>query len=530
MESSTLQTSVIIVGGGLVGLSAAMLLAWHDVPCVLLEKHSRPSLHPRAIGYTPRTIEIFNMVGGLADQIPQVEEGFKLRRIKVESMVSGWQEEPMPWQPAKDDDSATKLKPAKHTPYMGAALAQDRLEPIIRDKALSLGGDIRMGARMADFHQDNDCVTVSVTCEDGTQYKVQADYMIAADGHRSDVRETLGIATTGRGYLNTVRSVLFRASLEEYKKGYQQFVIHQPGLEAFLTTYGDNRWVLMFTDDIDRTQEEQTKAIHDAVGIDDLQFEVITTGRWELKANICDNFQVGRVFLAGDAAHTLPPTRGGYGANTGIHDVHNLAWKLAAVAKGECRPELLSTYSPERQPIAWLRHQQTFARPDYARFRQPSDDQTDIYDDSAIELGQIYESDAIWDDEASATEPLARPPDQWTGRPGTRATYLRLKTSNGELESTLDLFGKDWVLITEDKQWEEAIAKACQGYKMNVRCVQINADGGYSDDGTLCRSLGLEQGGASLVRPDGHIAWRSKTWPAKQGRSLGEFIATVAVK
>ena len=530
MESSALQTSVVIIGGGLVGLSAAMLLAWHDVPCILLEKHSRPSLHPRAIGYTARTMEIFNMVGGLADQIPQVEEGFKLRRIKVESLVSGWQEEPMPWQPPKDGDSATKLKPAKYTPYMGAALAQDRLEPIIRDKALSLGADIRMGARMADFHQDNDCVTVSVTCEDGTQYKVQADYMIAADGHRSDVRETSGITTTGRGYLNTVRSVLFRASLEEYKKGYQQFVIHQPGLEAFLTTYGDNRWVLMFTDDIDRTQEEQTKAIHDAVGIDDLQFEVITTGCWELKANICDSFQVGRVFLAGDAAHTLPPTRGGYGANTGIHDVHNLVWKLAAVAKGECRPELLSTYSPERQPIAWLRHQQTFARPDYARFRQPSDDQTDIYDDSAIELGQIYESNAIWDDEASSTEPLTRPPDQWTGRPGTRAPYLLLKTSNGELESTLDLFGKDWVLITEDRQWEEAIAKACQGYKVNVRCVQINGDGGYSDDGTFCRSLGLEQGGASLIRPDGHIAWRSKTWPAKQGRSLGAFIATVAVK
>ena len=530
MESSHQETSVVIIGGGLVGLSAAMLLAWHDVPCIVLEKHSRPSPHPRAIGYTSRTMEIFNLVGGVADQIPQVGEGSKPRRIKVESMVSGWQEEPMPWQPAKDTGSAAKKEPAQYTQFLGAGLAQDRLEPIIRGKAQSLGADVRMGAKMVDFHQDSNRVTVSVTCEDGLQYRVQADYMIAADGHRSDVREALGITTTGRGHLNTIRSVLFRASLEEYKKGYQQFVIDQPGLEAFLTTYGDDRWVLMFTDDLERTQEEQTKSIRDAVGIENLQFEVITTGRWELKANICDNFQTGRVFLAGDAAHTLPPTRGGYGANTGIHDVHNLAWKIAGVLKGTCRSEILSTYSAERQPVAWMRHQQTFARPDYARFRQSSDDQTDIYDDSAIELGQIYESDGIWDDEASATEPLARPPDQWAGRPGTRAPYMLLKTNDSAQKSTLDLFGKDWVLVTEDGRWEEVAAKACQGCKLKVVCVIVNGDKAYSDDGSFCRSLGLEKGGASLIRPDGHVGWRSKTWPAKEGRLLGDFIAVVAAK
>lgn len=386
-----------------------------------------------------------------------------------------------------------------------------------------------MGARMTEFLQKSDGVEVSVTGIDGKRYQLRAPYMIAADGHHSYVREALGITTSGRGYLNTVRSVLFWASLDEYKKGYQQFVVRQPGLEAFLTTYGDNRWVLMFTDDIERTQDEQSNAIRQAVGVPDLKFEIITSGRWELKANIDDTFQAERVFVAGDAAHTLPPTRGGYGANTGIHDVHNLAWKLAAVLKRVCRSEILDTYSTERQPVAWLRHQQTFARPDYAQYRQPSDDETNIYEDSAIELGQIYVSDIIFDDEKdNPVEPLARPPEQWRGRPGTRAPYKILQAKMGEQRSSLHLFGREWVLITEDQRWQNAISKISTDHKLKIRCIVINGESAYSDDGSFCQELGLEQGGASLVRPDGYIAWRSKGWSTNGEKSLCDFIATIA--
>ena len=384
---------------------------------------------------------------------------------------------------------------------------------------------------MTGFQQDGNCVRISVTGQNGDEYEVATPYMIAADGHRSNVRETLGVETTGRGHLNTVRSVLFRAQLNEYMKGYQQFAIRQPGLEAFLTTYGDNRWVLMFTDDVDRTEDEQKAAIRKAVGIDDLDFEIVTTGRWELKANIANTFQTGRVFLAGDAAHTLPPTRGGYGANTGIHDVHNLTWKLAAVLKGACRPEIVDTYSTERRPVAWLRHQQTFARPDYAQYRQPSDDETAIYEDSAIELGQIYTSDLVSDDEPeSPLEPLARPPDQWRGRPGTRAPYKMLKTSSGDEQSSLQLFGRDWVLITEEECWTDIASKACAGTKVKINCTIIDGKNGPSNDGTFCSALGLEEGGASLVRPDGHVAWRSRTWSENGEESLRSYIAKVAAK
>ena len=284
----------------------------------------------------------------------------------------------------------------------------------------------------------------------------------------------------------------------------------------------------MFTDDVERSNEAQEQAIRAAVGLPDLEFEVITTGRWELKASIADTFQNGRVFLAGDAAHTLPPTRGGYGANTGIHDVHNLAWKLAAVVRGTVGAWLLDTYTQERQPVAWLRHQQTFARPDYAQYKQPSDDETEIYDDSAIELGQIYQSDCVFDNDDSPVEPLARLPDQWNGRPGTRASHSWLTTSDDKRISSLDLFQQDWVLVTEDERWQGAVSRTKALEALDIRYVFLNSGGnGPTDAGEFCRALGLSVGGASLVRPDGYIAWRAKEWTATSPDDLSSVLSRI---
>jgi 2-polyprenyl-6-methoxyphenol hydroxylase-like FAD-dependent oxidoreductase len=187
-----------------------------------------------------------------------------------------------------------------------------------------------------------------------------------------------------------VRSVLFRAPLEEYlQRGISQFSIDQPGLQAFLTTYGDGRWVLMFQDDEERDENTLRTLVTKAIGRSDLEIEIVVTGRWEMSALIADSFACGKVFLAGDAAHTLPPNRGGYGANTGIEDAHNLAWKLAAVLSGKSTPKLLDTYDTERRPIAWLRHQQIFARPDYKAYAAGTTENVSIIDDQAMDFGQL---------------------------------------------------------------------------------------------------------------------------------------------
>ncbi|MFT3698596.1 MAG: FAD-dependent oxidoreductase [Kofleriaceae bacterium] len=451
-------TDVLVVGGGLAGTAAALFLAWHGVNVTVLEKHPGSSPHPRAIGYTARTLELLRAVG-LAEKVPQVPPDLRLRRIRVESLTGPWFEESA-WT-----DAAPELMPS---PCTGAAIAQDRMEPILRERAIELGADIRMGVAVTSVAQDADGVTV--TAGDS---QIRARYLIAADGHRSPIREQLGIGRSGRGPMRAMRSVLFQAPLERYlDRGIHQFQTPH----GFLTTYNDGRWVL-FLDDRERSEAELRVAIETAVGTP-VPITILTTGRWELSALIADRFREGRIFLAGDAAHTLPPSRGGFGANTGIEDAHNLAWKLAAVIRG-AGEGLLDSYDAERRPIAWLRHDQIFARQDYKAESAGHGAQT-IYPDSALELGQLYRSNAVIG--AGDDLPPAATPAAWCGQPGTRFPHAWIAPGL----STLDLLQRGWVVISDDDRW-------------GPQTVRLD----------LHEQLGLHKGGAVLVRPDGYIAWRS---------------------
>ncbi|KAJ5319975.1 hypothetical protein PENANT_c040G03671 [Penicillium antarcticum] len=190
--------------------------------------------------------------------------------------------------------------------------------------------------------------------------------------------------------MQNLHSVLFHAPLDRLAKGIVQFDIDQLALKALLVSYSDGRWALMFRDDMERDETALFSAIHQAIGDPSIPVEIITTGKWELTALVADTFHSGRVFLAGDAVHTLPPNSGGYGANTGIHDVHNLAWKLAAVLNGRASPGLLDTYDAERRPVALLRHDQIFVRVDYKVHLGTNAVAGEKIDDNAMEFGQIY--------------------------------------------------------------------------------------------------------------------------------------------
>jgi hypothetical protein len=409
-------------------------------------------------------------------------------------------------------------------------MAQDRLEPMLRQRATELGADIRVKTELVSLAQDADGVTAVLRERNGREYRIRAAYVIAADGQASKVREALGIGRTGRGHMRTVRSVLFRARdegapLERYlEKGVVQFQIDQPDFKAFLTTYHDGRWVLMFSDDEERDEPTLRLLVTKALGRSDLEIEIITTGRWELSALIADSFSSGRVFLAGDAAHTLPPSRGGFGANTGIADAHNLAWKLAAVLKGVSTPQLLATYDAERRPIAWLRHDQIFARPDYKADAGAAAKDVAPIDDDAMEFGQLYRSSAVLG--AGAELPPALRPDQWAGQPGTRAPHVQL--SGDKEQSTLDLLGGEWVLLADDEQWRSAAVKATDEVGVEVKWVVIGGDLRLPDPQILRAAFGLGEGGASLVRPDGYVAWRSIALPQDPSRALADALRRVS--
>lgn len=519
MQDTT--TYVLVVGGSLVGSSAALFLASQGVPTILVERHAGSSPHPRAIGYTPRTLEVLR-AHGLSDSIPEVPASFRLTRARVESLSGTWFEQ-SEWTP----DKAEQGPEIEHSPCGGAAIAQDRLEPILREKARERGADLRMSTELISFDQDAQGVTARVRQRDGLEYTIRAAYLVAADGGKSKLREALGIAVIGRGHMRTVRSVLFRAPLSSYlERGVSQFEIDQPDFKAFLTTYNDGRWILMLSDDVERDDRALRGAIARAIGRDDLPIELITTGRWELGAVVAERFSQGRVFLAGDAAHCLPPTRGGYGANTGIHDAHNLAWKLAAVYEGRSQPALLDTYSAERQPVAWVRHQQIFARADYKAHALPGALIEPIIDDVAMELGQLYRSTIVLADTRSL--PLALRPEEWAGQPGTRAPHLWLERGGARI-SSLDLFQSGWVLLSEDARWGDAAAAVSSALALTVQGVVVGRDVEAQDIAAYRRAFGVTATGATLVRPDGYVAWRAAELAPQPTAALLEALARASL-
>jgi 2-polyprenyl-6-methoxyphenol hydroxylase-like FAD-dependent oxidoreductase len=498
-----MHTPILIVGGSLVGLSTSLFLGWHGVPHILIDKHPGSSPHPRAMGFTETTMEHYWAVG-IADQIPQVPAGTRLRRVSVDSLAGDWRNE-QAWTPGE-----APLRTLEQSPCTGAAIPQDRLEPILRSAAIARGAELRASTELTGFQLTDTGVLAQVL--DRTRahrYEISADYLIAADGANSPVREALGITRSGVGHLGVLRSLLFRCPEADafLRRGAQQFSIEQEGFRGFLTTYGDSRWVLMLDGDEERTEAALQAAIRRALGAD-MAFDIITTGRWEMAGRIADTYRQGRVFLAGDAAHQLPPTRGGFGANTGIDDAWNLAWKLQRVIQGHAAPALLDTYDAERRPIGWLRHQQTFSRPDYAARAGAAFVPEALFSNDALEFGQLVRSRAVAG--AGAELPVAATPQQWAGQPGTRAPHVWVDQA-GQPISSLDLFGREYVLLTANADWRAAAER------LRLRFVEVGNDVLFPPSHPFADAFGVPAAGATLVRPDGVIGWRSLAGPAEGG-------------
>ena len=256
----------------------------------------------------------------------------------------------------------------------------------------------------------------------------------------------------------------------------------------------------MFDDDQERSPAELRSAVARALG-SDMAFQIVTTGRWEMAGRIAQAYRRGRVFLAGDAAHQLPPTRGGFGANTGIADGWNLAWKLERVLDGRSDTRLLDTYDAERRPVGWLRHQQTFSRPDCADWVGAEFGADPLLGNDAMEFGELVRSEAICG--AKNELPPAASIAMWAGQPGTRAPHVWVDRA-GDRVSTLDLFGRDYVLLAKDRRW----LSAAEG--LGIVAVAVASDVLFPLSEPFTDAFGVEATGAVLVRPDGIIAWRSR--------------------
>jgi len=265
----------------------------------------------------------------------------------------------------------------------------------------------------------------------------------------------------------------------------------------------------------DFTTERCIELIRKAVGLPQLDVEIISVLPWEAAARYADSIQSGRVFLIGDAAHVMPPA-GGFGLNTGVQDAHNLAWKLALVINGVADAALLETYNAERLPVARLVVEQAVGEleaptPDTPGGRPagdaaPNNEDDVLMDQLKVILGYRYASQAVIvsDDDLPSSNGL-----DLTGRPGTRAPHIWLE-HQGRRISTLDLFGSRFVLLAgaEGEIWCDTARTLAVRLGLDLATYRIGGD--LIDlDGHWSASYGVTPEGAVLVRPDGFVAWRT---------------------
>jgi hypothetical protein len=261
----------------------------------------------------------------------------------------------------------------------------------------------------------------------------------------------------------------------------------------------------------DLSEGRLIELIRAGVGVPDLEVKIDGYTRWRATADVAQRFQSGRIFICGDAAHLMPPN-GGFGGNTAIHDAHNLPWKLALALKGHATPRLLETYEPERKPVAKFTVEQAFSR--YVSRTAPwlqSSQQTDpVVNDFHIELGYLYNSPAGVHADPRTTQ----------GMPGSRAPHVWLNRNN-ERVSTIDLTGRYVLLAGSDgEQWMSAARAASArfgGLTLDAWCIGKDLN---DPAGGCPAALGITTTGATLIRPDGFVAWRSPTTTADPARDL----------
>jgi 2-polyprenyl-6-methoxyphenol hydroxylase-like FAD-dependent oxidoreductase len=519
----TEDVPVLIVGGSLVGLTTAMLLGHHGVPSLSVERHAGTAIHPRAGHFQLRTMELLRQVG--------LEDRVRAKSLETYSATGGI----IAVESLAGRELATYVKELNEgvegfSPTVRVFINQDALEPILRERALELGATLRNRTEAVALDQDEDGVTVMLRdLDSGDESQVRARYVVAADGNRSPMRKLLGIAMRGYGELSRSITIYFRADCGDLLRDRNQGVlyVHNPKLRGFfrLDRTGGTGFLVINSvgEDVTQdsavdvqaglTEERALEFLRTAIGTD-VPMELVDIAPWRAEANCAERLQVGRVFLAGDAAHVVPPN-GGFGGNTGVQDAHNLAWKLAAVVKGEAGPALLDTYEAERLPLCELMVRQAYTR--YATRVVPergTDDAEPPVPDIELEIGLVARSAAILSEDGDDGV-LHVPPPALDGRPGTRAPHVWL----GDGRSTLDLFGSGFVILRpagpDVDDW------APPGATSHV----VDAE-------PFAAAYGLGEGGAILVRPDGIVAWRSHG-PAGRDEiaaALGKVVPTSALR
>jgi putative polyketide hydroxylase len=527
---------VLIAGAGAGGLATSALLAKHGVRSLLVEKRREIFIYPKARNLSFRSLEILRGLG-LGDEVHAVAD--RVSDMVVKQTLNSAEE-----KLAIDIDAffagLDQLSPEPAVQYC----PQSSLEPMLLAETRRRGNEVRYGTELCSFEQDDSGVTVVLRdLQSGESETVRADYLIAADGVHSRIRESLGVTTSGYGALPIfVVFIYFRAPWRRFVPhlsdgdGVQVknpdvdgiFLVAKDDLGMFITTYfpGEGETAAQFTPQY--CGEVLTKAVGEQIDL-----EIIEAAAWQPYEQVADQFQCGRIFLVGDCGHTMPPFKAG-GANTAIQSAHNLAWKLAAVLKGWAGAALLASYHAERHPVGRFAARQSLTGPTVGLLRLqeqgpglPPEEEASMF---SLLVGYQYRSAAVVSDQPAATDPAAVSlVDELRGQPGTRVPHAWVH-HGGRRVSTLDLLGPGFTLLTGDDgaRWIETAAAASAALGVAITVHRIGSAGDALDpDGAWAQVTGLAPGGALLVRPDDFVGWRAATLPQSPENDLRRALCQI---
>jgi 2,4-dichlorophenol 6-monooxygenase len=564
-----LDVPVLIVGGGPAGLTMALELARRGVEGLLVERRGFSNHYPRAHLLNVRTMETFHDVD-VADRIYELSPPEdEWHRVAWYTSLAG----PTPLHGLKigqvhawgggTDLGAYQLA----SPRRFANLPQIRLDRILWEKAdKAWPGRVRGQSELVALEYDEAGATATIRdVQQDRTYQVRSRYVVAADGGRT-CTDLLGVKMIGPRALLDLVNVYFSTDLSSYAddEALITYFINPEGQGSFsgaLLGLGPGPWgarchewsmtmAFRVGDPAGEDDASLVERVRRTLGVTDLEIDVHAVSHWQFEGVVADRFRVGPVMIVGDAAHRHPPT-GGLGLNTAIGDVSNLAWKLAAVLRGVAGDALLDTYESERKPVAarnvehsllnagrhapiaaavglragmsdeegwrevavWASETAEGARRRALSAEAVAENAED-YSQLNIEAGFAYESGAVvpdgtapppHHDSATIFEPTARPghhiPHCWVERDGVPVSTVDLVVPDG-----FTLFvGPDTAA-----DWNAAATAATAATGFDVTVVRIGPGTELDDpDGQWAAVSGTTPGGALLVRPDRHVAWRS---------------------
>ncbi len=517
-----------IVGGGPCGMMTALLLARQGVKCVVFERKPGISTHPKAMGVSRRTAEIYRQLGLLGE----IEKGSLSREGR---WLANWAKslvgEELGRVPITELHSPLTPCTALHCPQTW--VEKVLFEALKAEQRAEIRFESEVG-KVEDLGEK-----VRLTLKSGATMEVP--WLVAADGAGSAVRQQLGIETAGPGDMGHFINTMFRANYEPHLRDRPMVlynVLSEEFFEGFVSVNGKDVFLMHHFLEPGETveqfpKERLVKMIKRASGLPDEPVEVLSISPWVMSPKVAKEFRKRRVLLTGDASARVSPA-GGLGLNTGLQSAHNLAWKLALVAQGKAGDELLNTYTEERQGVGMriMQSSNKNAEEMYNIIVKGRSGEWEAVRDMigksrragsglGQDLGVAYEVGALVPDGTQAPE-VKDPLNDYvpTARPGARAPHVWIELGDRKKVSTLDWFGTGFCLVVGSTKtgWPEAADEA------GVRSISVPEEAKQ-----FFEVYEIEAGGAVLVRPDGYVGARWKSFveepKGELQRALGSILS-----